>query len=81
MDHLKILHLMMHEQNRIIDANLADLIVLLADRIAAVADKLNDEELFPLISIGAAMYQHSYREMESVRIAENLITRLRGRAT
>jgi hypothetical protein len=57
MNQIEVLQMIMHGKNDLGDVPLSDLIAMLADRVAAVSGKLSDDELYPLISIGAALYQ------------------------
>lgn len=57
MNQIEVLQMIMHGKNDLGDAPLSDLIAMLADRVAAISGKLTDDELYPLISIGAALYQ------------------------
>lgn len=57
MNQIEVLQMIMHGNNDLGDVPLSDLIAMLADRVAAVSGKLSEDELYPLISIGAALYQ------------------------
>jgi hypothetical protein len=57
MNQIEVLQMIMHGKNDLGEVPLSDLIAMLADRVAAISGKLSDDELYPLVSIGAALYQ------------------------
>ncbi|RJG06640.1 hypothetical protein D3870_12010 [Noviherbaspirillum cavernae] len=62
MDKYQIMSLMMREEHQIIDDDLYTLSERLAERLAHVADKLDDAEINRFIDIGAAIYRHGLKE-------------------
>jgi hypothetical protein len=64
MDALGLLNLMITEKKPAMVPDWADLLMLYAKRLHELAPKLSDEEMQPLIAIGAAVYRRGYAEME-----------------
>ncbi|MES2537330.1 MAG: hypothetical protein V4632_15810 [Pseudomonadota bacterium] len=62
MDKFQVLSLMMRKDNQIIDADLYSISALMADALADVSGKLNQQEIYRLIDIGAAIYRHGLQE-------------------
>jgi hypothetical protein len=55
------------------------LLCLWARTISDLSGKLTDDELYPLIALGACVYQRGYREFESGITAEAMLKMLRDR--
>jgi hypothetical protein len=55
------------------------LLSLWARTISDLSGKLTDDELYPLIALGACVYQRGYREFESGITAEAMLKVLRDR--
>jgi hypothetical protein len=55
------------------------LLSLWARTISDLSGKLTDDELYPLIALGACVYQRGYREFESGITAEAVLKMLRDR--
>lgn len=62
MDKYQIMALMMRSEHQVIDANFYGLSAVMADKLAAVSDKLSDAELDSFIRIGAAIYRAGMNE-------------------
>lgn len=65
MDALGMLNRMINEKQPAMVPDWADLVMLYAKHLHEVAPKLSDDEIQPLIAIGAAVYQRGYAENES----------------
>jgi hypothetical protein len=64
-DALGMLKLMINERKPAVVPDWADLLMLYAKRLHEVAPKLSDEEIQPLIAIGAAVYRRGYAATEA----------------
>jgi len=60
-----MLKLMINEKRPAVVPDWADLLMLYAKRLHELAPKLSDDELQPLIAIGAAVYRRGYAEDEA----------------
>lgn len=70
---VELLKLMMAETKPMEPSNWTDVLAIYALRLSEIAPKLTEDELWRLIAIGAAVYQRSYREVESKTVTEMLI--------
>ena len=69
----QILELMVKASEQAILPSNVGLVTMWARRLAAVSGKLTDDELYPLIALGAMVYQRGYREFEGSMTADLII--------
>lgn len=73
----QILELMVKASEQVILPSNLGLVAMWARKLAPLSEKLTEDELYPLIALGAMVYQRGYREFEGSMTADLLIKTLR----
>jgi hypothetical protein len=77
MDKAEILALMISAETRV-DSDWDALLCVYADRLARIAPKLTDDELYPLLAVGSAVYRRWCQQTDAEKAAADVLLKIKA---